>query len=184
MAAATLPAAQGAFGDEACSENGVLDDGIAVGGLADGAERLKCIAEAIAIALDPDVAGHRRPDNADRLSADRKVGEMGGLAPRELDLRRRPPRQPANISGGAGAEHNRFEQRVGGEPVGAMQPGGRDLARRPEPREARSGPFVRPDAAHVVMRGWGDRESLARRVQSGSAATLIDGRKISRKPLP
>ena len=79
------------------------------------------------------------------------------------------------------AEHQRFEQRVGGQPVGAVQAGGGAFADGPQTFQRRAAARIRGDAAHVVMRGGRHRDRLRRRIDARRAAGGIDGGKRVRR---
>ena len=71
---------------------------------------------------------------------------------------------------GPAAEHEALAERVGGEPVGAVQPGAGALADRVQAGDAvRAAVEVGRDPAHHVVAGGGDRDELRRRVQPGLA---------------
>ena len=73
------------------------------------------------------------------------------------------------VAGGqrrAAAEHEALGERVGGEPVRAVQPGARRLADGVEAGHARAAVEVGRDAAHRVVGRRRDREQIARRVEA------------------
>ena len=64
-----------------------------------------------------------------------------------------------DVGGGAGGEHHRFEQRVGGQAIGAVHAGRGALRRRPTGLATRGAAArVGGDAAHVVVRRRRDRD--------------------------
>ena len=69
------------------------------------------------------------------------------------------------VGDGAAGEHEALAERVGGEPVGAVQAGAGGLADRVEPGTRRAAVQVGDDAAHHVVGGRRDRDQLARRVE-------------------
>ena len=77
---------------------------------------------------------------------------------------RRPRRRLGErVGDGAAGEHEALAERVGGEPVGAVQAGARGLADRVQAGERRPRVEVGDDPAHHVVRGRGDGDQLARR---------------------
>ena len=70
---------------------------------------------------------------------------------------------------GAAREHEALAERVGREPVGAVQTGARRLADRVQPRDRRVGVQVDDDAAHHVVRGGRNRDQLASGIEPGLA---------------
>ena len=69
------------------------------------------------------------------------------------------------------AEHHALQQRIAGQPVGAVHPGAGDLARRVQSRQAGTPVEVRPDSAHRIVRGRRDRRRLRVPGRSHSAGT-------------
>ena len=99
---------------------------------------------------------------------------LAGLAARRLDrvagvrLARSPGgRLVEPLERGAAAEDEALAERVGGEPVGAVQAGAGALADGVEALDAGRAPVeVGDDPAHHVVAGGGDRDALRRRVQA------------------
>src|SRR5690606_30821150 len=77
--------------------------------------------------------------------------------------------------GDALGEHQPFEQRVGGRPVGAVHAGAGDLAARVQALDRGAAVQVGTDAAAGVVGGRGDRDELGDRVDAVSAADGLDG---------
>ncbi len=67
------------------------------------------------------------------------------------------------------AEHEALGQRIGGEPVGAVQPGAGALADRVQARERRAALEVGGDSTHHVVGGRRDRHQLALGVDARAA---------------
>ena len=76
--------------------------------------------------------------------------------------------------GGAAAEHEALRERVGGEPVGAVEAGAGGLADRVEAGHGGAAVEVGDDAAHHVVGGGGDGDELGHRVEAGVAEGLDD----------
>ena len=120
-----------------------------------------------------------------RLMAPRSTcggaGEAKPLRRRRHAAHRARRQLAAHIVGDAGAEHQAFQQRVGGQPVGAMQAGGGAFAHHPQARQRRAALRVGGDAAHVIMGGRRHRDGLARRIDARRHAGGIDGGKMLRE---
>ena len=133
--------------------------------------------QALGVALQADMAAHGVAQHM------RRRGRGEALAARAAC------RAPAlactlalHVLGDARAEHQAFQQRIGGQPVGAMQA----RWRRIRPTTHRPGSEERPcasdgDAAHVIMRGRRHRDRLRRRIDAGRHAGGIDGREMLRR---
>ena len=76
----------------------------------------------------------------------------------------------ADVGGDAGAEDGGLEQRVRGEPVGAVQAGRGHLARGPQALDGGAAAQVGGDAAHVIVRGRRDGDELVHGIDAGGAA--------------
>ena len=100
-------------------------------------------------AVDHDVTGHRP-----RIT--RHLPISGHLGGRRILLHR---------DGRARTEHESFEQRVAGEPVGAVDARAGHLAGGEQSRDGRASPSVGLDAAHDVVRGRSDRNRIGRQVE-------------------
>ena len=61
----------------------------------------------------------------------------------------------------ARTEHQALEQRVAGQPVGAVNAGAGDLAGREQPRDRRASVQIGLDATHDVVRGGADGNPVA-----------------------
>src|SRR5512132_4084922 len=83
-----------------------------------------------------------------------------------------------DVVGDTSAERHCFQQRVGGQPVGAMRAGGSNLSASPEPVDRATALRVRVNAAHVVMRRRGHGDWLARRIDAGRPASGKHRRKM------
>ncbi len=95
---------------------------------------------------------------------------------RRANLRRRlRQRLAAESFRDARAEHERFQERVRGEPVCAMSAGGRHLAAHRKPGQRRPPAIVGGDAAHVVMRGGRHRNSFTHGIDARCGAGGVDG---------
>ena len=97
-----------------------------------------------------------------------------------IGLERRGTRRLRHRRSRAGAEHQSLEQRVGRQPVRAVQPGAGRFAGGKQPGQRRPAPHVGVDAAHHVVRRRADRNRIARDVD----ADLRAHRRDRRKPLP
>ncbi len=89
------------------------------------------------------------------------IGARFGRAARVRDER-------ADVGSHASAEHRRFQQRIGGEPVGAMQAGRGDLADGPQAFDSGAAAHVGGDAAHVIVRGGRDRNEPVHGIDAGA----------------
>src|SRR3984957_4866493 len=87
----------------------------------------------------------------------------------------------SNISGDPVAAYRRFQQRITGEPIGAMQAGAGDFATGPESLDGSPSASVDGYAAHVVVRGRTNRDGLRDRINSCFTAQCRDGRETPRK---
>jgi hypothetical protein len=141
--------------------------------------------QARGIANDADVLAHGLAQAVDERAARARavavdggyrlqIGACGGAAIAS---------KMANVGRDACGEHHGLEQRVGGEPVGAVQAGRGHLADRPQAGNARAAACIGGDAAHVIMRGRRNRNELARRVDAGFAAQCIYRRELGREAL-
>ena len=72
--------------------------------------------------------------------------------------------------------NERFEQRIAGETIRAMQAGAGDLADRVEARDFRFAIHVGEHAAALVMGGRDDRDRFLRDVNAVTEAGLVDVR--------
>ena len=72
-------------------------------------------------------------------------------------------------------KHQTFQQGVGGQAIGAVKSGGGAFAHHPQAGQRGAAGGIRSDASHVVVRGRRDRNGLARRIDAGRHAGLIDG---------
>ena len=86
--------------------------------------------------------------------------------------------------GRAGAEDEALEQRVAGQPVGAVDAGARHLAGGGQARHRAPSPQVGGDAAHGVVRRGRHRNPVAGQVEAALAAGGGDGREARRGPRP
>src|SRR5207237_8273938 len=73
----------------------------------------------------------------------------------------------ASVPSGSLPERDRLHQGVAAEAVGAVDRHTGDLARCIEPDERSLPPYVRVDAAHVVVRAGTDRDRLIDRIAPG-----------------
>ena len=81
---------------------------------------------------------------------------------------------------GAFAEHDALRQRVGRQPVGAVETRAGRLADDVEPWHSGSALKVADDAAHHVVRGWRDWHELLRGIEPGSAQRFDNVREAGR----
>ena len=114
-------------------------------------------------------SGPARRQTASRVASvggsKRHSGGSGAAGGRRLVERRRR---------GAAAEDEALAERVGGEPVGAVQAGAGALADRVEARQRGAAVEVDRDPAHRVVGGGGDRHRLGARVEPGLGQRLED----------
>ena len=114
---------------------------------------------------------------ASRVRAARGPGPPG--APGAVPPVRRPGAERQAGERGAAAEHEALRERVGGEAVGAVEPGARALADREQAGDALGAPVeVGDDPAHHVVAGGGDRRH-GHRVQPGLAQRGDDVREAA-----
>ncbi len=160
VGAAALAAGERAFGDQ---PRGDQRQGAAVAPLPAGRSRRR----------GAQGRPHRAPRRRPRLIARRKrLQRSVWQVRRGFGGRRRGARIGGQGRGaaGAGAEHGRLQQRVGGQPVRAMRAGRSAFAGRVEPGQRRAAGQVRLDPAHVVVH---------RRRRPGSAGGAGRGRRPS-----
>jgi hypothetical protein len=69
-----------------------------------------------------------------------------------------------------------LEQRVRGQPVGAMRAGRGHFAPGPQAFDRAAAARIHGDAAHVIMRGRRHRDRCSRRIDAGCDATGMNGR--------
>ena len=83
-----------------------------------------------------------------------------------------------DCAGGAGGEDCALEQRVRGQPVGAMHSGARDLADGEEPFDARATVTIRGHPAHEVVGGRSDGNEVPGQIEAISGKTGGDAREL------
>ena len=133
---------------------------------------------------DAAAGGHRALDVAPVLGREERGSRRSGAAGVGSEqLAGGEPR--GDVVGDAVGEDQALEQRVGGQPVGAVDAGARGLAARVQAVEG--GPAVEVDldaAAGVVLRG-GDRDEVGGEVEAVLAeAATIDGNRRSTNSRP
>ncbi len=119
--------------------------------------------EAGAVAHQPDAAPHHVAQlRDDRRVARRRGGAAARVAPRGAPATRRPARAAAARTSSAtrAAEDQRLEQRVRGQPVGAVHAGRGHLAAGPQAGQRAAPLLVHRHAAHVVVRRRRHRDRL------------------------
>ncbi len=89
--------------------------------------------------------------------------------------------EAVDVVGDTGGEDDGLEQRVRGEPVGAMRPRARGLAARPKTVDGGSAIRIHENAAHVVVRGRRHRDRLLHRIDPGIQAVFVDRRELRRE---
>lgn len=133
--------------------------------------------EAVRRAQDTGAAGHDALDRAPGLGGRQRRGHRVG----DDGLGARVGAVRDDVGRDALGEHQSFEERVGGQPVGAVHTGARDLAAGVQTGHGRPSPQVGADAAGGVVRGRGDRDRLVDRVDAVGPAGRQDG---GEAPLP
>jgi hypothetical protein len=109
-------------------------------------------------------------------------GGVGGRRQRRSDVRTPlPGGRPRQAIGDPSGANNRFEQRIAGKPIGAVQAGARRLAASPQTAEATAPRLIDLDAAHVVMGSRPDRNRPNGGVGAGNCARRGDNREVPRK---
>src|SRR5581483_7649927 len=101
---------------------------------------------------DADVVPHQAPDLVPVVA--HHHGVVGRARVTRIPgghLRRAVAADVADVVGGAGAEHHRLQQRVGGQPAGAVQPGHRHLADGVQILHRRAPVLVDQHAATAVV---------------------------------
>ena len=83
-----------------------------------------------------------------------------------------------NVLCGSGGEHQAFEQRIAGQPVGAVQAGEGDFTDCIEAGQVGAGAQVGDDAAAGVVRRRHDRDGLAGDVDAQFQAAGMDVREM------
>lgn len=109
-------------------------------------------------------------------------GGVGGRRQRRSDVRTPlPGGRPRQAIGDPSGANNRFEQRIAGKPIGAVQAGARRLAASLQTAEATAPRLIDLDAAHVVMGSRPDRNRPNGGVDAGNCARRGDNREVPRK---
>ena len=90
-------------------------------------------------------------------------------------------RGPSYALGDKTAADGRFEQRIAGKSISAMEARARGLTASPETFDRCTPGKIDRDAAHVVMRRRADWNRLGDRIDSGGVAKAGDRRKAARK---
>jgi len=110
-------------------------------------------------AYGAEAAPHQLPDFVADARVHRRAGRKFGARLYTAARAREQGSQPP-------AEDDGFQQRVAREPVRAVQAGVRDLTDCPQLRHARAAVEIHCDAAHVVVRGTGHGDRLAKRIDA------------------
>ena len=130
-------------------------------------------------------ANHRRAGSSTAASPGPPPVDQPGSA---LVGGRRPARRQGAVQlcGDPLGEHQPLEQRVGGQPVGAVDAGGRHLAAGVEADQVGGAVEIGLDAATEVVAGRGDRDQVRDRVRSrpGGSCAGWSGTGPARSPRP
>ena len=124
-----------------------------------------------------------RPGNERREGVRRNRGR-GGFGPKRHRLLRLAGGQiPHQGEPGTGPVHQPLEERIAGQPVGAVDPRGRHFASGTEPRDRTPAPRIHGHPTHVVVgrRGYGNE--VTHRVDAMLAAEPVDTGKAIGKGL-
>src|SRR5258705_24253 len=139
-----------------------------------GAEDGPHALEACALAQDPHLLPHHRPYRV----AGGQESAHGPIRSQLLNVGRRrcPHGASGQGTGHAVPEDDTLEQRIAGEPVGAVDARARGLAAGEQPRDRGPAPEVGPDPAHHVVSGRRHRDGLALRRAAVARAVGVDRR--------
>ena len=103
----------------------------------------------------------------------------GTYAPAGADApasaRRKVHHVPRDGARGAPAKDQALQQRVAGEPIGAVDAGAGHLAHRVEARHRRARPGIHRHATHEIVRRGGDRDAVAGEIQAVARTDGGDG---------
>src|SRR5438094_368666 len=139
--------------------------------------------EAPVAAHDADVVPHEAADLVPVLRDHDRLVAVGGVAGIPGTHVRPAPailaEARAGVAGGAVREHQRLEERVRGQTVGAVEPRARHLAAGVEALERGRAVQVREHAAAGVVGRGHDRDRLPRHVDAEAAAGLVHGREAA-----
>ena len=114
------------------------------------------------------------PDAVNRLFAQKGPQRAAGFRAR---------RARRDALGQAGPEHHPFEQRVGGQPVGAVHPGAGHLSHRPQTGQRSGAPQVGHHATREMVGRRRDRQPVVLGVEADGRERGRNGREARREAL-